>query len=84
MRRPASRCHEARVPSARDARVPTRGAQGVRLGAVSEPSGVGSRLMTDPGLPRDEYGWHYQVLFSFEGGRIAAAIAWWEDGRSER
>ncbi len=36
--------------------------------------GIGSLLMTDPNLPRDEFGWPYQPLFYFEGERIPALV----------
>lgn len=36
--------------------------------------GVGSLLMTDPDLPRDEFGWPYQPLFYFEGHRITGLV----------
>jgi hypothetical protein len=36
--------------------------------------GIGSLLMTDPNLPRDEFGWPYQPLFYFEGERITGLV----------
>ena len=36
--------------------------------------GIGSLLMTDAKLSRDEFGWAYQPLFYFEGERITGLV----------
>jgi hypothetical protein len=36
--------------------------------------GIGSFLMTDPDLPRDEFSWPYQPLFYFHGDRITGLV----------
>lgn len=36
--------------------------------------GIGSLLMPGAGLPRDEFGWPYQALFTFEGGRTTGLV----------
>lgn len=49
-------------------------------GGQHDEDGIGSLLMLDNDLPRDEFGWPYQALFYFQGERIKGLV-YDDDGR---